>query len=69
MTFFLSVFAPVLPDGIFSNQKIPIWVNFGGTYNGRIFKMAIWYILWPHGTYIVLVIWYTFHVFTFNVFV
>jgi hypothetical protein len=19
-----------LPDGLFSNQKIPIWVNFGG---------------------------------------
>jgi hypothetical protein len=31
-----------LPDGIFSNQKIPIWVNFGGSCNGRC-----WYILWP----------------------
>jgi hypothetical protein len=20
----------VLPDGIFSKQKVPIWVNFGG---------------------------------------
>jgi hypothetical protein len=31
-----------LPDGIFSNRKIPIWVNFGG----YIF-MAIWSIIGP----------------------
>jgi hypothetical protein len=31
-----------LPDGIFSNQKIPIWVNFGGSCNGKCL-----YILWP----------------------
>jgi hypothetical protein len=24
-----------LPDGIFSNQKIPIWVNFGGSQKGK----------------------------------
>jgi hypothetical protein len=22
-----------LPDGLFSNQKIPIWVNYGGPWN------------------------------------
>jgi hypothetical protein len=31
-----------LPDGIFSNQKFPIWVNFGGPWNENV-----WYILWP----------------------
>jgi hypothetical protein len=30
-----------LPDGIYSNQKFPIWKNFGSS-NGRC-----WYILWP----------------------
>jgi hypothetical protein len=30
-----------LPDGTFSDQKIAIWVNFGGSCNGRI-----WYILY-----------------------
>jgi hypothetical protein len=24
-----------LPDGIFSNPKIPIWVNFGRSWNGK----------------------------------
>jgi hypothetical protein len=28
-----------VPDDIFSNQKIPIWVNSGGSWNGRC-----WYI-------------------------
>jgi hypothetical protein len=39
---------PGLPDGIFSNQKSPIWVNFGRPCNGRcwnILGMAIWFIL------------------------
>jgi hypothetical protein len=31
-----------LPDGIVSNKKFPIWVNFGGSCNWRC-----WYILWP----------------------
>jgi hypothetical protein len=31
-----------LPDGIFSKQKIPIWINFGGSCN-----VNCWYILWP----------------------
>jgi hypothetical protein len=35
-----------LPDGIFPNQKIPIWVNFGGPCNG-----IFWYILWPFGQF------------------
>jgi hypothetical protein len=54
-----------LPDGIFSNQKIPIWVNFGGSKIGRC-----WYILRTcglfHGHLIYLVdfnvIWYIFPV-------
>jgi hypothetical protein len=29
-----------LPDGLFSNQKVQIWVNFGGPLNGKC-----WYIL------------------------
>jgi hypothetical protein len=44
--------------------KIPIWVNFGGSYNGRcwyisspfgsifghwVYLVAIWYILWLSG--------------------
>jgi hypothetical protein len=29
-----------LPDGLFSNQKSQIWVNFGGPWNGKC-----WYIL------------------------
>jgi hypothetical protein len=46
--------------------RIPIWVNFGGSYSGRcwyilrpfglfcchtVYFMAIWYILWPFGVY------------------
>jgi hypothetical protein len=33
-------FGAGLPDGLFSNQKFPIWVNFGGPENGKC-----WYIL------------------------
>jgi hypothetical protein len=55
-----------LPDGTVSS-KIPIWVNFGGSYNGRcwyivwplgifyshlVYFVAIWYILWPFGIHI-----------------
>jgi hypothetical protein len=32
---------PVLPDGFIFRPKIAIWVNFGGSCNGRC-----WYILW-----------------------
>jgi hypothetical protein len=28
-----------LPDGLFSYQKIPIWIYFGGPWNGKC-----WYI-------------------------
>jgi hypothetical protein len=28
-----------LPDGLFPDQKIQIWVYFGGTWNGKC-----WYI-------------------------
>jgi hypothetical protein len=47
-----------LPDGKFSNQKIIIWVNFGGTCNG-----SCCYILWPFRIFYArlvyfMVIWY-----------
>jgi hypothetical protein len=29
--------------------KIPIWVNFGGSSNGRSYFMAVWSILRPFG--------------------
>jgi hypothetical protein len=29
-----------LPDGLFFVPRIPIWVNFGGPWNGKC-----WYIL------------------------
>jgi hypothetical protein len=35
-----------LPDGIFSNQKNPIWVNFGGLGNGKC-----WNVLHTRGIY------------------
>jgi hypothetical protein len=40
--FYTQIFRAGLPDGLFSNQKIPIWVNFGGPWNGKC-----WYILRP----------------------
>jgi hypothetical protein len=58
-------FAPGLPDGRYIfRPKIAIWVNFGGSCNGRcwyilctfgvfyghlIYFMTIWYILWSFG--------------------
>jgi hypothetical protein len=57
----------VLPDGIcIVKPKIQIWVNFGGSCNGRcwyiscpfgifyvrlLYFVAIWYILWPFGIF------------------
>jgi hypothetical protein len=44
-----------LPDGIFS--KIPLWVNFGESCDGKRFYghlvhfTTIWYILWPFGLF------------------
>jgi hypothetical protein len=35
-----------LPDGILFKPKIQIWVNFGGSCNGRC-----WYILWTFGPF------------------
>jgi hypothetical protein len=35
-----------LPDGILSNRKIQIWVNFGGSWNRKC-----WYILRPFGLF------------------
>jgi hypothetical protein len=51
-----------LPDGIFSNKKIHVWVNFGGSCNGRcwyigllyihlVYFVAIWYIFWFFGMF------------------
>jgi hypothetical protein len=37
--FMVAVFSG-LPDGLFSNQKYQIWVNFGVPLNGKC-----WYIL------------------------
>jgi hypothetical protein len=56
------VHIPGLPDGIYIfKPKIPIWVRFGGSCNGRF-----WYNLCPFGLHILrqfgifLVIWYIF---------
>jgi hypothetical protein len=39
-----------LPDGTFSNKKIPIPVNFGGPWNGEG-CIAIWSILRQFGIF------------------
>jgi hypothetical protein len=37
-----------LPDGIFSNRKIPIWVNFGGYILWLFGQLqALWFSLCP----------------------
>jgi hypothetical protein len=50
----------VLPDGMYIfRPKIPIWVNFGRSCNGRcwyfyvlfVYFAAKWYILCPFGTF------------------
>jgi hypothetical protein len=53
-----------LPDGLSSNQKSQIWVNFGGLakenldifYDHLVYFTAIGNILWPFGH--LMVIWY-----------
>jgi hypothetical protein len=35
-----------LPDGMFFKPKVPIWVNFGGSCDGKY-----WYILWLLGIF------------------
>jgi hypothetical protein len=35
-----------LPDVLFSNQKIPIWIYLGVSCN-----IKSWYILWPFGLF------------------
>jgi hypothetical protein len=45
---------PGLPDGIFSNQNIPIWVNYGGPSNGKwiyIYFKPFWNIYYGHLVY------------------
>jgi hypothetical protein len=57
---------PGLPDGLYSNQKIPIWVNLvglgmenDGIFYGRLeYFTVIWYILRTFGN--IVVIWYIF---------
>jgi hypothetical protein len=44
--FELEWYKPGLPD--FFKPKIPIWVNIGGSCNGRC-----WYIIWPFGLCII----------------
>jgi hypothetical protein len=39
-------YSPGLPDGIFFKPKIPIWVNLGGSCNGRC-----WYVICPFGLF------------------
>jgi hypothetical protein len=39
------------PDGIFSNQKIPIWVNFEGSCEMLVYFMSTWSILRPFGKF------------------
>jgi hypothetical protein len=33
-----------LPDGLFSYQKIPIWIYFGGPWNGKCWYIWCWYV-------------------------
>jgi hypothetical protein len=42
-----------LPDGIFSNQKLPIRVNFGGSLQWKMLEyyMSVWFILRLFGIY------------------
>jgi hypothetical protein len=50
----LSDFRTGLPDGLFSNKKIPIWVHVGGPENGKcwyVYFMVIWNILWSFGIF------------------
>jgi hypothetical protein len=48
-----------LPDGIFSNRKIPIWVNFGGHILWLFGQLpALWFSLCPYMSFVV--IWYSF---------
>jgi hypothetical protein len=71
---------PGLPDGIFSSQKIPIWVNFVRSFNGEdvgifygnlVCCVYIWYILWSFGIFCIhlvyfMAIWY--FLYTFGIF-
>jgi hypothetical protein len=51
--------SPGLPDGLVPYQKIPIWVNFGGPWNGKclVYFKTIWNI-YSHLAYF-MVIWYS----------
>jgi hypothetical protein len=49
---------PGLPDGLFSKQKITIWVNFGRSSKGRLWAFGLFYgylvilwLLWSFGIF------------------
>jgi hypothetical protein len=44
-----------LPDGMFSNQKIPIWVNFGVSWNVDIPIICPFVLFYCHFVYGLLV--------------
>jgi hypothetical protein len=55
---------PGLPDGIFFKPKIPIWVNFGGSCNGRC-----WYIIWSIGLFYGYMVYFVANVYILGLFV
>jgi hypothetical protein len=59
---------PVLPDGMYIlKQKIPIWVNFENSFNGRGWYVYGHYVYFMYGQILYfmgihfLVMWYFFH--------
>jgi hypothetical protein len=57
LVFYVGMYTSGLPDGLFSNQKNTIWLNFGGPWSGKFWYIlirfgiftAIWYNLLPFG--------------------
>jgi hypothetical protein len=52
-----EVWSSGLPDGLFTNKKIPIWVKFGGPWNGKCYVLRSFGIFFGHLVYFVAV-WY-----------
>jgi hypothetical protein len=56
-----------LPDGIFSYQKCQLWhileglgVKHFGAFNGRlIFLVPFWYLFWPFGIFVAILVIFT----------
>jgi hypothetical protein len=44
-----------LPDGIFTYQKVPIWVKFWSAWDWKMlvctYFSGIWCVLWPFGVF------------------